>query len=349
MLATTKPKRVLIALSGGVDSSVCVHLLKEQGYEVAGVVFDMSPAHTKTVNAAKDSARSLDIPLFVKNLHKEFNENVISYFVSEYLEGRTPNPCVVCNQYIKFPAFLQSAREYGYTYIATGHYARIECDGGVYRLRKGKQQSKDQSYVLYNLNPELLASAVFPLGEYGKEEVRALAAENGLVVANKADSQDICFVPDGDYCGFLERYTGESGVPGNFVDEAGNTLGTHRGIWQYTIGQRKGLGVSFGKPMFVSKINPEANTVTLCEDTELYSGDLYAGQMNYLDGELPQKPFEATVRIRYAHTGVAATVYPQEKNGAHIVFLEPQRAVTKGQSAVLYKGEYVLGGGTILG
>ena len=345
MLATTKPKRVLIALSGGVDSSVCVHLLKEQGYEVAGVVFDMSPAHTKTVNAAKDSARSLDIPLFVKNLHKEFNENVISYFVSEYLEGRTPNPCVVCNPLVKFKTLLDTANENNYDYIATGHYVGIDNDNGIFRIKCGDSKQRDQSYMLYRLGQDVLSRLILPLSGFSKDHVREIAANLGLSCATAPDSQDNCFISDNDYTKYIENFCKTPIKKGHFVAPDGTIIGEHKGIIHYTVGQRKGLGVALGKPVFVKKIDPKNGDVFLVEDKDACEDFVFISNVHIISGKMPARPFQCTVKIRSTATPVPAEAIPLESGDMKIVFNTPQRFPAVGQSLVIYNNEYVTGGG----
>ena len=346
-------KKVLIGVSGGVDSSVAALLLKNQGYEVAGVTFklwgDENSANEKDIQDAKKVCESLGIKHFIFDYKEIFKKEVIDYFVSEYKKGRTPNPCVMCNKTIKFEAFLNSALEMGYDYIATGHYAftKYNEDTKRYELIQGKSDKKDQSYVLYSLTQEQLSHTLFPLGEYTKEEVRQIASDNNLIVSNKPDSQDICFIPDGNYEKFLLEYTGESCPQGNFKDVKGNIIGKHLGLWHYTIGQRKGLGMAFGKPMFVMDINPDDNSVTLADDNEIFSEVLYTEKANLIAVDKLIEPVKLTAKIRYSHPKSEATIYPMENGELKVVFDKPQRAVTKGQAIVLYDGNSVFGGAII--
>ncbi len=355
------PKKVMVGMSGGVDSSVAALLLKQQGYDVVGVTFrlwsatDACPQESgccsiDDVNDAKYVCHTLGIPHYVFNYKELFREKVVDRFVQEYLAGRTPNPCIECNRSIKFSDIVLRAEAMGFDYVATGHYATIRQnpETGRYCLYRGKYDSKDQSYVLYCLTQAQLARTLMPLGEYSKEEVRRIAEENGLIVAKKPDSQDICFVPDGDYAGFIERYTGKTIPKGNFIDQDGHILGQHKGITHYTIGQRKGLGISLGKPVFVTDIDPKNNTVTLCEQEDsLFRTTLYADRLNFISVESLTEPARVMAKIRYAHKPSAATVFPPENGVARVEFDIPQRAATKGQAVVFFQQDQVLGGGTI--
>lgn len=350
-------KKVMIGMSGGVDSSVAALLLKQMGHQVAGVTFRLwdsgdSQEEDPNVRDAKIVCGRLEIPHYMLDLRGLFRESVVNYFLREYEAGRTPNPCVACNRTIKFGAFLEKAREMGYDTIATGHYAQVLWDEGEkkYLLRPGKIEKKDQSYVLYMLTQEQLSHILMPIGTYSKEEVRLIAKEHGLIVAEKPDSQDICFVPGGDHAAFLREYSGHSGAPGNFVDPSGTVLGPHEGLWNYTIGQRKGLGLSLNAPAFVSGIDAAtgAVTVTTCPE-ELMSRDVLVGNVSWMMGEPPPQPVSWKVKIRYAHRAAQATVTPLENGRAQVRFDSPQRAVTPGQAAVFYTPDGTLmGGGTIL-
>ena len=346
-------KKVLIGVSGGVDSSVAALLLKKQGYEVAGVTFklwgDKTSANERDIQDAKKVCEALGIKHFVFDYKELFKNEVIDYFVSEYKKGRTPNPCIICNKKIKFEAFLNSALEMGYDYIATGHYAftKYNKETKRYELIQAKSDKKDQSYVLYSLTQEQLSHTLFPLGEYSKEQVRQIAADNNLLVSNKPDSQDICFIPDGNYENFLLNYTGEKCPEGNFKDVKGNIIGKHLGLWHYTIGQRKGLGMAFGKPMFVMDISPEDNSVTLADDNEIFSDTLYTEKANLIAIDNLTEPIKLTAKIRYSHPKAKATLYPMENGELKVIFDEPQRAVTKGQAIVFYDGASVFGGAII--
>ena len=354
-------KKVMIGMSGGVDSSVAALLLKKQGYDVTGVTFrlwspdveDDAPlsgcCSIDDVNDARKVCHQLDIPHYVFNFKELFKEKVVDEFAASYAKGKTPNPCINCNKHIKFDAFIQKAKSMGFDYVATGHYAYIEHDEkeSTTRLRSGQYSNKDQSYVLYCITKEQLPYMLMPLGDYSKDEVRNIAEENGLVVYSKPDSQDICFVPDGDYAGFLKNYTGSEMPKGKFVSPFGDVLGEHKGINYYTIGQRKGLGISFGTPMFVTKIDAESNTVTLGSNEALLQNELTAKNVNWIERPEGPGPFNITAKIRYAHKASPATVYI-DGDFAKVNFNEAQRAVTPGQAVVFYNGEYVIGGGTII-
>lgn len=334
-------ERIMVGLSGGVDSAVAAYLLQKQGYEVAGATFRMTDDWDGAEDAKK-VADFLKIPHYVFDFRTLFKDKVLEDFAEEYRKGRTPNPCVRCNQYLKFPAFLEKAEELGYGLIATGHYARTDGES-VYRA---KDHAKDQSYMMYHLTKEMIPHLRFPLAELSKEEIRAIAEEAGLPVAHKPDSQDICFIPDGDTQGYLERVIGA--MPhGNFVDKDGKILGEHGGICRYTIGQRKGLGLSLPEPLYVGAIDPERNEVRLVKNEELFTTRLTVRDFNWIEGA-PDLPIRVTCKIRYAHQpapAMAGTFLKDDQ--AVIVFDEPQRAVTAGQSAVIYDGEKLLGGGVI--
>lgn len=354
--------RVVVGMSGGVDSSVAAYLLKEQGHDVIGVTMQIWQEEDacsveenggccglSAVEDARRVAAALGVPYYVMNFRKEFKENVIDYFTSEYLNGRTPNPCIACNRYVKWEALLGRSMSIGADYIATGHYARVErLENGRYALKRSATARKDQTYALYNLTQEQLAHTLMPVGDYEKEEIRAIAEKIGLKVADKPDSQDICFVPDGDYASFIRESTGKEIPPGNFVTPGGEVLGTHRGIIHYTVGQRKGLGLSLGRPAFVLGIRPLTNEVVIGTYEESLTRTVRADRLNFMSEEDLKEPKRVFAKIRYNHKGAWCTV---EKTGADEIlcrFEEEQRAVTPGQALVLYDGEYVLGGGTIL-
>jgi len=285
----------------------------------------------------------------VFNYKDLFKDKVVDYFVSEYKSGRTPNPCIECNRHIKFSEFLNKAAALGFDCIATGHYAKIAFNSqtGRYGLFKGKYDYKDQSYVLYNLTQRQLSKTLMPLGDYDKKDVRRIAEENNLIVSKKPDSQDICFVPDGNYTAFLEKYTGEKSPIGSFVDINGKKLCAHKGLWHYTIGQRKGLGASFGKPMYVADIDISTNNVTVSDEEYIFKSELIADDINLIAFDKLEQPIEAAAKIRYSHKPAKAVVYPVGNDKIKVVFQEPQRAITKGQAVVLYNGDEIIGGGII--
>ncbi len=338
--------KVLVALSGGVDSSVAAFLLKEQGYDCIGATMQLLDGTDGQIADAKAVADRLNIPFYAFDMLKEFREKVIDEFIKSYENGGTPNPCVVCNKQLKFGLLLEKAKELGCDFIATGHYAKIELQNGRYLLKKAETLEKDQSYFLYSLSQDVLSRVLFPLGGYSKTEIREIAEKLDLVTAKKKDSQDICFVPDGDYIKVIEGYTSKTYPKGNFVDTDGKVLGQHQGIIRYTVGQRKGLGIALGKPMYVGAKNVAENEVTLCSDEELYSKHLSATDFNWVAFPTPPETICCKARIRYRHVEQPATV---TVNGdtVNITFTEPQRAATSGQSVVLYDGDTVLGGGII--
>lgn len=352
-------KKAIIAMSGGVDSSVAAFLMKEKGFDCIGATMklydneDIYISSEKTccsfddIEDARAVANRLSMPYYVFNFKDEFKEKVIDKFIATYENGGTPNPCIDCNRHLKFKKLFQKMQELGFDYIVTGHYARVEEKDGWFYLKKGRDNSKDQSYVLYSLSQEQLSHILFPLGEYSKEEIRNLAEKNNFLNAHKKDSQDICFVPDGDYAKFIENYLGKTYPKGNFVDRSGNVLGEHQGIIKYTNGQRKGLGVAFGKPMYVADKNIEDNTVTLCTNEELFSSELTAEDFNWLIPS-PSSEIKCSARVRYNMKEQPATVYILDNGNVKVVFEAPQRAITKGQAVVLYDGDTVLGGGTII-
>ncbi len=354
-------KKALIAMSGGVDSSVAAYLIKEQGFDATGITLklfdneDIGEKKEKTccslddIDDARSVCYKLGIPYYVYNFKDSFRENVISRFISAYENGTTPNPCIDCNRYIKFEKLMQRADELEFDYVVTGHYAVIEYDEKSKRflLKKSADLSKDQSYVLYSLTQKQLSRTLFPLGNMKKEQTREIAENLGLINAAKRDSQDICFVPDGDYAKFIEQYTGKSYPHGNFVDENGKVLGEHKGIIRYTVGQRKGLGLALPHPMYVKKKDLEKNEVILCDNESLFSRELYASDINLISCEKIDKPMKLKARVRYNQSEQPATVEQLDENTLHIVFDEPQRAISYGQAVVLYDGDYVVGGGTI--
>ncbi|MDE5780205.1 MAG: tRNA 2-thiouridine(34) synthase MnmA [Lachnospiraceae bacterium] len=351
-------KKVVIGLSGGVDSSVAAYLLKEQGYDVIGVTMktwcgdNKQPAGNTGAGVVEDAERVagiLGIPYHVIDFHKEFDKNVIKYFVDEYVCGHTPNPCIVCNRTVKWEALLIKAKEFGAQYIATGHYSNIvKLPNGRYSIKRAAYKDKDQTYVLYNLTQEQLAHTIMPVGGYSKDKIRSIAKELGMSVAEKSDSQEICFIPDNDYAGFIERYIGEKPIPGNFVDIDGNVLGKHKGIINYTVGQRKGLGIALGYPVFVLKICPESNEVILGSNEQVFSSRLVADRVNFMGIEDIDENEKYVAKIRYNHTGAICNIKKLENDRIECIFEEPQRAITPGQAVVFYKEDYIAGGGIIV-
>lgn len=354
-------RKAMIAMSGGVDSSVAAFLMKEQGYdcigatmklfynEEVGVSKDHSCCSLDDVEDARSVAQSMDMPYYVMNFSERFREDVIDRFVMAYENGMTPNPCIDCNRYLKFEKLFVRAKELGCDYVVTGHYAQIAYDNDRdrYLLKKAADPGKDQSYVLYSMTQEQLAHTIFPLGGMEKSQVRRIAEEHGFVNAKKHDSQDICFVQNGSYADFIEQYTGKKYPGGDFVDTQGNVLGKHKGVIRYTVGQRKGLGISFAQPMYVSKVNPKENTVVLGSNNDLFSRSFSAKDINLIAVEKIDTPVRLKAKVRYRQPEQWAVVTQVDEDTLYIEFDEPQRAITKGQAVVLYDGDLVVGGGTI--
>ncbi len=384
-------KKVVVGMSGGVDSSVAAYLLKNKGYEVIGVTMltwqkgNASPENMMSGYSGKQSrqqemesvqpgkqseqqeeesacgslaavedarrvAKCLNIPYYVLDFRKEFKCNVMDYFVEEYLNGRTPNPCVVCNRCIKWEALLKRGMELGADYIATGHYARMDkLPNGRYAVRNSVTATKDQTYALYNLTQDQLARTLMPIGEYTKEEIRKIALDAGLPVAHKADSQDVCFIPDNDYAAFIASAAGEKVPgPGNFVNAEGKILGSHKGIIHYTIGQRRGLELPMGERVFVTEIRPEANEVVVGKNEDIFTTTVVCDRVNYMAMADLAQPRRALAKIRYNHKGEYCMLEELPDGKVLCTFEQPVRAATPGQAVVFYDGEYVLGGGTIL-
>lgn len=363
MIMSLDKNKVVVGMSGGVDSSVTAYILKKQGYDVIGVTMQVWPdmdgdeqessggcCGLSAVDDARRVADRLEIPFYVMNFKDIFEKKVIRYFIDEYKKGRTPNPCITCNKFIKFDELLRRAHQLGAYYVATGHYAKIIYDAETrhYKIKKSNTAGKDQTYALYHFTQEQLAHTLMPLGDFeSKDEVRKIAAEMGFINAYKPDSQEICFVKDDDYGSFIEANEPEVVLPGDFVDTTGKKLGTHRGIVHYTIGQRKGLEIALGKRSYVVEIRPESNQVVLGDNEDVFGSELIAEDVNFIHLSHINEPISVQAQIRYNARASEAILYPMENKTMKVVFENPQRAITPGQAVVFYQGDLLLGGGTI--
>lgn len=354
-------KKVVIGMSGGVDSSVAAYLLQQQGYDVIGVtmqIWQEDKDYTEreggccslsAVDDARRVADKLSIPFYVMNFRDSFKDKVIDYFVQEYIDGKTPNPCIACNKYLKFDELLRKAKGIGADYVATGHYAKIEEKDGRYLLIKSDDDRKDQTYALYNFTQEQLAHTLMPCGEYTKEKIREIAKEIGLAIHNKKDSEEICFIPDNNHGKYILNARPNEVKEGNFVDKKGNILGRHKGIVYYTIGQRKGLGIALGRPVFVTDIRPKTNEVVLGPEEDIFKTDLVAKDVNFIPFDKLESEMIVKAKVRYSGTPSEAIISPLPNGKVKVSFKEKQRAITKGQSVVFYDGNIVVGGGVIEG
>ncbi len=354
-------EKVIVAMSGGVDSSVAALVLKNEGYGVLGatmrlrsqelgIALDPSCCSEDDINDAKNVCEQLEVPHYVFDLAGPFKEKVMDKFADSYMRGETPNPCIECNRHIKFTGLFEECSELGAEFIATGHYVRRAYDeeSGRWLLKKGLDPTKDQSYVLYSLTQEQLSKTLFPVGELSKNEVRELAEKSGFINSQKPDSQDICFIPDGDYLSFIERQYGFKSEPGDFVDETGKVLGKHKGIAGYTTGQRKGLGVSADRPLYVLRKDLLTNRIILGDEKDLYTKEVIVKDVNFISVAELTEPMEVEAKIRYSQKTAKGIISPMEDGMVQLRFFEPQRAATAGQAAVFYSGDIVVGGGTIV-
>lgn len=347
--------KVIVAMSGGVDSSVAAAYLKEQGYEVIGVTFIMFSKHEKlnekdriAVNDAKNVASQIGIEHYIENITEEFQNEIVNDFINEYEKARTPNPCVICNRKIKFNFLLDKVKEFNAEFMATGHYAIVERNNSNRTLlKKAVDRNKDQSYMLYRMSQDQLEHTLFPMGKFKKEKIREMAKKYKLKIHDKPDSQDICFIENGDYIDFLESQAHDVGESGPIIDINGNKLGTHSGLHKYTIGQRRGLGISKPYPLYVVDLDSDSNTVVVGKNEDVFRDSFYIEKPNWIYYKTLNKPIVVNCKIRYNSFENVATVYPEDNNIFKVVFKDKQRAITPGQSSVFYKDDYVLGGGII--
>lgn len=351
MMVNTRGKKVAIAMSGGVDSSVAAVLLQEAGYDVFGLAMELqSPEKTTGLDSVGEVVEKLKIPFHLVKFHDLFVEKVITYFIEEYLRGRTPNPCIACNQYLKFGALWEKAKSFGADYLATGHYARLiyHPEKETYLLYRGKDQQKDQSYVLYNLTQRQLTHTLFPLGELTKSQIKKWAVQLGLKVAEKPESQEICFIPNKDYKEYLRKKVGKDLIkPGKFINIKGEVLGEHGGLPFYTVGQRRGLDLALGYPLFVLALNPGNNTIIVGREKELFQKELTAQKNNFIAITALKEPLAIEAQIRYGAKAATAILTPDKDQKVKVTFAEPQRAITPGQAIVYYQQDLVIGGGII--
>lgn len=352
-------KKVIVGMSGGVDSSVTALLLKKQGYDVIGVNLNLLPnpscnkpcSNIQSIQDAKNVCEKLDIPFYSLDFKDIFKKHVIDYFADEYIKGHTPNPCIACNRYVKFEELIKVAKDkFNAEYIATGHYAKVEYNekSGRYYIVESDAIGKDQTYVLYSLTQEQLKHIIMPLGSYTKDEIRKIAEENGLINAKKSDSQEICFVEDNDYTKYISENYNYNIKEGNFVDTNGNILGKHKGIIHYTVGQRRGLGLSLKSPLYVTKLDVDKNNVILAPNDMLFSNSLICTNTNFMPFEKLENPMTLTAKVRYSARKSEAAIYPLENGDVKVLFKDAQRAITPGQAVVFYDGNTVVGGGTII-
>ena len=343
-------KSVLVGMSGGVDSSACCIILKEQGYRVVGATMRLLPFYDESeeqaIKDAKEVCEKIGIEHIVLDYKKEFQKYVVNYFIDEYINGRTPNPCVVCNKYLKFGLMNDKRKELGIDYLATGHYAKIINNDGIFSLKMSDYKNKDQSYFLYNMTQDILRYTLMPLGEYTKDETRKICEDNGLLIAHKKDSQDICFVKNNDYINFIKENSDYNAKEGNILDTNGNIIGKHKGLINYTVGQRKGIG-AYGRPMFVLSIDKDKNELILGEKGMEFSKSLIAYNVNFISGKKLTEKMTVESKIRYSAKSAKSTIEPLEDGRVMVIFDEEQRAVTPGQAVVFYNGDEVLGGGTV--